>query len=325
MSPYCKEILMAFTKKLHCRMICGILFLFLFLLFISSHICEAQSSRFFLMGDCKIHIRNDKTGKEARVNLLTPAGDLNEAAFDSIDVVFNFTSKNKGEHISPRLIFMLDYFSDLVAPGKAIILESGYRSPEYNSSIRNRGANAAKTSTHMDGLALDFRIDGVDGKRLWQTIKSYGCCGVGHYGGQIVHLDSARPRFWEASTSKVHTGESDYNRRMYLSTDFDRYKTGETVMLSFSSVSDFGFGIKRTVVITDNTDKENSAATAIIKNQGDADCIVLNNRDASRFLYLTLPAGIKAGRYKIKVDFCERPFEQMPVKILSNEIEITLN
>lgn len=309
-------MLKGFWKFLISAVIC---FMGLLLIFLT--IGEAQNSRFFLMGDGKIHIRNDKTGKESNVILLTPEGNLNETAFEKIDEVFNFPTKIMGENISPRLVFMLDYFSDIVAPDKVIILESGYRPPDYNASIRKRGANAAKTSTHIDGIALDFRIEGVDGKQLWEFIRSYDCCGVGHYGGQIVHLDAARPRFWEAATSKVHTKESDYNRKIYLSTDFDRYNKGETVRLSFSSVSDFGFGVQRKVVITNN-DKESFAAQALIKYHGDSECIIINDRKSSRFIHFVLPNNLPTGRYTVRVNFCKRPFEQMPVKVYSNEIEI---
>ncbi len=297
------------------------LFLIGLLQFFLLPVCEAQSGRFFLMGNGKIHIRNEKTGNEANVTLLNSEGALNKTAFEKIDEVFNFPTKKMGENISPRLIFMLDYFSDLVAPDKVIIIESGYRSPDYNTNIRKKGANAAKTSTHIDGMAVDFRIDGVDGKKLWELIKSHDCCGVGHYGGQTVHLDSARPRFWEASTSKVHTGESDYNRRIYLSTDYDRYNAGETIRLSFSSVSDFGFGVKSKILITDDEVKEKIIAEAMLINEGDSDCIMINDRKSSRFLYFVLPDKINAGRYRVRVDFCKRPFEQMPANVYSNRIE----
>lgn len=309
-------MLKAFEKFLISLSTCFVGLLFVFLT-----VCEAQNSRFFLMGDGKIHIRNDKTDKEANVALLTPEGKINITAFEQIDEIFNFPTKNMGENISPRLIFMLDYFSDLVAPGKVIILESGYRSPDYNTNIRKKGANAAKTSTHIDGIALDFRINGVDGKRLWEIIKSHNCCGIGHYGGEIVHLDAARPRFWEAQTSKVHSGESDYNRKIYLSTDFDRYMANETVRLSFSLVSDFGYGVSRKVAIINN-DNESKVAEALIDNRGDDECIMINDRKSSRFLYIVLPDNLPSGRYTVRVDFCKRPFLQMPEKTYSNVIEI---
>ncbi len=310
------------------QVLLGYLFISIFVLFFSSIFylssytyAGVKQSRFFLIGDGQIHIRNAKTGKEAKVSLLNADGQLNFQSFERIDEVFNFPTLEKGENISPRLIFMLDYFSDIVASGKVIILESGYRSPDYNTQLRNKGANAAKTSTHIDGMALDFYIEGVDGKRLWETIRQHQCCGVGHYGGNLVHLDAARPRFWEASTSKVHTGESDYNRKIYLSTEYDRYKSGENVRLSFSAISDFGFGIRKNVFIMD-LNGEKVVANAYINNHNDKDCIMINDRRSSRFIYFTLPANLKEGKNKIRIDFCNKPFEQMPSQVLSNPIEI---
>lgn len=283
---------------------------------------EALSERFFLMGDGKLHIRNAHTGQEAGVTLLNPDGSLNEQAFSAVDRVFGFPTGEMGEHISPRLIFMLDHFSDLAAPGKVVNLVSGYRSPRYNSKLRNAGGNVAKTSTHIDGIALDFFIDGVSGRELWDLIRKSECCGVGHYGGNNVHLDAARPRFWEAATSKVRTGESDFNRRIYLSTEYDRYRAGETARLSFSSVSDFGFGVLRVVSFVDDAGGNGTALPSAIRTADDAECIPMHDRTATRFIYVDVPPGLAEGRYRVKVDFCHRPFEQMPLQVLSNPIEI---
>jgi uncharacterized protein YcbK (DUF882 family) len=274
------------------------------------------------MGDGTIHIRNAHTGKEAHVRLFTSDGLLDDAAFDSIDEVFSFPTAEKGEHVSPRLVFMLDHFSDIVAPGKVVTLESGYRSPHYNSAIRNKGGNVAKTSTHIDGMALDFSIEGVDGRELWEMIRTRECCGVGYYGGRSIHLDSSRPRFWEASTSKVRTAESDYNRRIHLSTDFDRYRGGDMMLLSFSSVSDFGFGVKRTVSVVGVTEGDGTARASDILSADGNDCMMVRDRKMSRFIRLPLPKQIPDGRYRIRVDFCRRPFEQMPLSVMSNEFEV---
>lgn len=282
----------------------------------------AGPGRFYLMGDGRIQIKNMHTGQQTSATLVNPDGSLNDEGFAKIDEVFEFPTKERGEHISPRLLFMLDYFSDLVAPGKLIKMESGYRSPEYNTTLRNGGGNVAKTSIHMDGMALDFSIDGVSGKKLWELVKSKDCCGVGHYGGTSIHLDAARPRFWEAATSKVRTGESDHNQRIYISTDYDRYRAGDPVRLSFASVSTFGFGVKRSVALVADGDDNKTMATTPIKSPDGADCTVIPDRRTSHFITLKLPPNLHEGRYRIKIDFCQRPFEQMPLKTVSNAIEI---
>ncbi len=292
---------------------------------ISAAAAETGTGRFFLAGDGKIHIRNVRSGKEARVDLLKPDGSLHEDGFAVIDDVFGFPTREKGEHISPRLIFMLDHFSDLVAPGKTIHMTSGYRSPEYNAGIRSAGANAARTSQHLDGMALDFYIEGVNGKEFWELVRSKNCCGVGHYGGAMIHLDSARPRFWEASTSGTRTRESERNRKIYLSTDYDRYRPGEPMRLFFSTVSNFGFGIRPLAAVVTDPKGAKAAATAqarLERNPENARCLRIENRKASRFIHLDLPQDLPPGRYRIKIDFCDRPFREMPATAVSNEIEV---
>lgn len=281
-----------------------------------------QHGRFFWMGSGDLHLKNLRNGKEATVELLAPDGSISEAALTEVDRVFGFPTSEKGEHISPRLLFMLSYFSDLVAPGRMIIIESGYRSPDYNDKIRKKGANAARTSTHIDGMALDFRIAGVDGKGLWQTVREKDCCGVGHYGGEIIHLDAGRPRFWEAATSGTGKKEPDYNRHIYLSTDYDRYKPSDAVRLSLSGISTFGFGIRPTVHLHDRSNAAAPAALLQIAAPEQSDCLKIDDRRKSRFLTSTLPSEMAAGRYTIELEFCEKPFSQMPAVIFSHEIEV---
>jgi uncharacterized protein YcbK (DUF882 family) len=283
---------------------------------------QEHIARFFLMGDGVLHVRSNKTGDEVTTHLLSPDGSFNEKGLEAVDKVFGFPSKEKGEHISLRTLFMLDYFSDIIAPGRIITIESGYRSPAYNAKLRNAGGIVAKTSTHMDGLALDFNIEGVDGRKLWELIRSKDCCGAGYYGGKNVHLDSARPRFWEAATSKVRTNESDYNRRIYLSTDYDRYHAGEQVQLQLASISNFGFGVKREVTIMKDSPGEIAIAKADIRSTEKSDCIMIGDREAARSRYLSLPANQAEGTYIVKLDFCNRPFEQMPEERMSNKIEV---
>ncbi len=285
-------------------------------------VAQAAPPPFFLMGDGRLCIQNVQTKKEAKVSLLLPDGSIDESALDRVDEVFGFKGQGRGEHISLRLLFMLNYFSNQVAPGRTIFLTSGYRSPEYNNSLRKAGQIAAKTSTHMDGLALDFYIEGVNGKDLWERIRQKNCCGVGHYGGKEIHLDAARPRFWEAATAKVDTRESDYNRRIYLYTNLDRFQPGQAVGLAFTSISDFGFGIRKKAFLINDSEGDHPLMEIGLTSGDTSDCLPIQNRTAAHSIKLTLPKEIQEGRYRIRLDFCQRPFEQMPLQAVSNEIEI---
>ena len=278
--------------------------------------------RFFRSGDGNINIRNEHNGREANVNLFDSDGVLNEKALDEIDTVFGFSSNQKGEHISLRLLSLLDHFSDMVAPGKMIHLISGYRSPAYNQKLKKSGGNVASTSTHMDGMAIDFYLEGINGKALWETVRKENCCGIGHYGDKSVHLDSGKPRFWQAATSKTSTKESEFNRKVYLSTEYDRYRPREKIRFLLTSLSDFQFGIKKIAALSKDIEGKNNATALIIQAQDKKECILINDRNASRSIYATLPAELESGRYRIRFDFCKRPFKQMPTMTLSNEIEI---
>ncbi len=283
---------------------------------------EQEAAPFFLMGSGKLHLKNLRNNEAAQVSLLKGDGSFNEEAFSRVDRVFGYPTTEQGDHISPRLLFMLSYFVDRVAPGRLVTIESGYRSPDYNENLRRKGANAARTSTHIDAMALDFRIEGVDGKKLWETVRETNCCGVGHYGGDIIHLDAGRPRFWEAATSGTGSKEPDYNRHIYLSTNFDRYPRQAPLRLTLSGISTFGFGVVPEVLLYGVNDQEKPAARMRIAGGGSDDCLVIADRKTARFLTATLPADLPTGRYRIKLQFCMKPFAQMPSEVLTREIEL---
>jgi len=137
----------------------------------------------------------------------------------------------------------------------------------------------------------------------------------------MVHLDSGRPRFWEAATSKVNSGESKFNRAIYLSTEYDRYRPGENVLLTLSSVSDYQFGVERAISIVEDGRTDEGGAI-ISRIRADDDCIPINDRSDGRSLNTPLPQDVPPGRYRIRVDFCRIPFSQMPTRIISNPVEV---
>lgn len=282
---------------------------------------DGQVTRFFRMGDGKISVRNAHNGLQASVRLLNQDGSLNQEGLKAIDKVFGYSPDEKGEHISLRLLFLMDYFSDKTAAGKVLQLQSGYRDPTYNQHLRKMGRTVALTSTHLDAMAADFFIDGVNGKHLWEIIRKERCCGVGHYGGRTIHLDSGRPRFWEAATSKVSSSESEMNRRIYLTTQYDRYRPGEMVYLSLSGISDFGFGVTTDANIF-GEDGRGEEANLVDSGGASLRSIRIDDRKAARSLRVVLPQHIAAGRYRLHIRFCDRPFPQMPGEAFSNVIEI---
>lgn len=85
-------------------------------------------------------------------------------------------------------------------------VNSGYRAPETNEMLRNRGnhreGGQAKLSRHIFGDAIDFRIPGVPLKELRDIAVCTGGGGVGYYQiSGFLHIDSDRTRHWPGTWS----------------------------------------------------------------------------------------------------------------------------
>jgi uncharacterized protein YcbK (DUF882 family) len=82
----------------------------------------------------------------------------------------------------PRLF---DVLSDLAeAAGKPdgeFEVISAYRSPKTNEMLRNRTTGVAKNSLHMQALALDVRLPGVETSKLRDVALALERGGVGYY------------------------------------------------------------------------------------------------------------------------------------------------
>jgi uncharacterized protein YcbK (DUF882 family) len=82
-----------------------------------------------------------------------------------------------------------------------IIVTSGYRTPEFNSSLEG----AALNSMHVKAKAADIRIPGVGTEALANLIKVIGVGGVGTYiSKNFVHLDVGSVRTWRQAYYSPH-------------------------------------------------------------------------------------------------------------------------
>jgi uncharacterized protein YcbK (DUF882 family) len=74
---------------------------------------------------------------------------------------------------------------------------SGYRSPGTNAQLRANGHGVAQHSLHMEGRAMDVRLEGCDCATLRDLAVKAGRGGVGYYAvSNFVHLDTGRVRTW---------------------------------------------------------------------------------------------------------------------------------
>jgi hypothetical protein len=76
--------------------------------------------------------------------------------------------------------------------GAPMIVNSGYRSPEYNARV-----GGAPQSKHMQGRAFDIRMAGHDPIEFEHLAREVGFTGFGFYRSQgFMHVDTGPAREW---------------------------------------------------------------------------------------------------------------------------------
>ena len=99
--------------------------------------------------------------------------------------------------IAPPLLDLLNRLSDRIEARSQFHVISGYRSPRTNAMLHERSHGVANKSLHMQGMAIDIRLAGVDLARLNQAALSLRAGGVGYYpSSDFVHVDVGPVRRW---------------------------------------------------------------------------------------------------------------------------------
>lgn len=103
--------------------------------------------------------------------------------------------------VHPIDIDLLDQLHDLkLALGVAnrpFHIISGYRSAFSNARLHNESPGVANHSLHMQGRAIDIRIEGLDTRHIRNAAMAMHRGGVGYYHeSDFVHLDTGKFRTW---------------------------------------------------------------------------------------------------------------------------------
>jgi uncharacterized protein YcbK (DUF882 family) len=314
-------------ESIHKQMLALTIILFAILACImASEATGPPESRYFYSGDGTINISNEKNNESFKGTYRTQDGSYDPKALKKIYSVFGARYGEPVSEISPRLVEFLDFIADSLRPEGQIEIISGWRSPEYNRKLKQKGRLAAKASLHQYGMAADLKIKGVSSKHIWNYVKELGYGGAGYYHGELVHIDVGPPRFWDEKTSGVDTGISDDNKLIGLVTDRDIYLPGETLTLRFIRMTAFPIGVSPEFILEHMEEDGHAQKITTFKPlfaiESRGPCPQFH--DIGQMLGITwkLPQGLQAGHYQIRSSFCEKQWENMPQDITTPGFEI---
>ena len=283
-------------------------------------------SRYFFSGNGRINLVSDKNGITFNGQYRKSKGIYDEKALKTIQRLFGGQSNIPLSTISLRLIEFFDYLEDNLHPGAQITIVSGWRSPRYNTDLRNKGRLAAKASLHQYGMAADIKIQGVSSKHIWNTVKKLGFGGTGYYKGKLVHIDVGPARSWDEKTSGVGTDISIHNKLIGLVTDYDIYLPGEKIELRFIRMTAFPIGVTTEFVLEKVEKNGPSKKIARFKPSfliaAKSQCPQFSDIGQMMGIRWKLPMDILPGRYRIRASFCQKLWKDMPTVVYTPKFAI---
>lgn len=84
--------------------------------------------------------------------------------------------------------------------GKKLIVNSPYRTDEYQANLRRLGKTSAINGMHQRGIAFDITWSGFNRTSVAEFRQAAFIvgfpCRVPYYGSFFVHIDEGRDRIW---------------------------------------------------------------------------------------------------------------------------------
>ncbi len=123
------------------------------------------------------------------------SGIYDRDAIDNIHYFLRCHYTNEVKAMDIGVLDLLCNIKDIAGKDREVQIISGYRSLVYNEFLISQGRNVSKNTLHLQGLAIDFSIEGISNKELSRIAKSFLAGGVGKY-PEFVHIDVGRVRYW---------------------------------------------------------------------------------------------------------------------------------
>lgn len=143
-------------------------------------------------------LRRNTSGERAMVRLVDAGGKLTEEGLKALGHMMRSGPDDSVLPPDPELALLLFKVAEHFGREREIRVISGFRSPAYNKLRSRQSKQVGEKSAHMEGKAIDIRIEGVPTTTLRTYLKRQKAGGVGFYAdSQFVHMDVMPHRYWE--------------------------------------------------------------------------------------------------------------------------------
>jgi uncharacterized protein YcbK (DUF882 family) len=157
-------------------------------------IAEAAKARF--PSHKSLAFQNLNTGDKLKLTYFE-GGRYIKSALREIDHLLRDYRTGDIHRIDPTLLDQMHDLKLMLGVNRPFEIISGYRSPITNASLHSHSSGVANNSLHMQGRAIDIRLDGYDTKHLKNAAIAMRRGGVGYYPkSDFVHLDTGKFRTW---------------------------------------------------------------------------------------------------------------------------------
>ncbi len=120
-----------------------------------------------------------------------------KGALREINHILRDHRTNEVSRIDPTLLDVLFVLHNKLGSRSAFQVISGYRSPKSNAMLHEHSGGVAKRSMHVEGKAIDIRLQDARLINVRNAALAMNSGGVGYYPeSQFVHIDTGRVRRW---------------------------------------------------------------------------------------------------------------------------------
>jgi len=141
-------------------------------------------------------LRHAYTGEKLKLTYFERGHYIKEA-LQEISYLLRDYHTSEIHPVDPALLDQLYDLKLTLGIDKAFEVTSGYRCPRTNARLRKRHRGVAKDSLHMQGRAIDFRVDGLVTRKIRSAALTMQRGGVGYsQRSDFIHLDTGSFRSW---------------------------------------------------------------------------------------------------------------------------------